>query len=151
MPHTYYNWPNEVAIQGRVGDTPVLRHGQNGNAMCFFDVAWNTHKESATCWFSISCFEHMAERAVGGASLGDMVFLPVKKGDLVLVRGRLHSRKKKPEAGYPYNAVTINANSIEHVKLGPAHEQTATTMAPGSEEGGQGTGLLGDDAWEPEF
>lgn len=151
MTEGYNNWKNEVEIVGRVGGDPTVRTTSTGTAQAFFDIVWSPKANSAGCWFSVSCFDQMADRISRGGRLGDLVFHPVLKGDLVRVTGRLFSHKKRATGDrgtFGYNAVLINAYSIEHVSLGKGHGERQTTdltVSQGDPETSEW------DNWEPEF
>ncbi len=87
---------NEVTLIGNLGQEPELKHTQNGNAVCNLSVAtgkkWTDkqgQKKEKTEWHRVVCWQRVAEAI---AEYGN-------KGDKVLVKGELETRKWQDESG----------------------------------------------------
>ena len=93
----------------RIGTTPSR-----------FDKATNAWTDLETLWFSVSCWRNLAEN----------VAQSLKKGDRVVVTGRLTTRTYKTEQGEMRSSLEIDATSIGmDLSRGPV-TQTRVERAP---------------------
>lgn len=101
-----------VTIDGRVAAEPELRFGQSGTAVCRLRlVAADRRKNESsgewedgdTLWLDATCFGKLAENVVES----------VKKGDLVLVYGKLRTEEwQDRDSGQKRSKVTMIADSV---------------------------------------
>lgn len=73
---------NELEIMGHAGRDPEYTTTQSGKEMCKFSIAVSQGKDRDTDWFNVVCFGKTAEIANES----------VRKGGLVMVKGRMQSR-----------------------------------------------------------
>ena len=76
---------NSVALVGRLGKEPELRHTQNGNAVCKFTLATSEkyQDKEETQWHTIITWNKQAENCAQYLA----------KGSLVHVQGKIQYRK----------------------------------------------------------
>lgn len=112
---------NHTAVQGRLVADPELRHTQSGVAVCSFRVAWSDkYKENETKLF-LPC--------VAWRATGEMVSKYFRKGQEILVEGKLSTRKWQDRDG---NNRETNELTAERVHFcGP--KQSEGSNAPASE------------------
>lgn len=106
-----------ITIQtGNVGRDPEVHVTPNGKKVANFSLA-NTRPsagQKVTDWHSIVCWEKLA----------DVVESYVKKGDRLLVRGRIQYRKFTDKDGNERQVTEIKADEVE---LSPKREQSGST------------------------
>lgn len=99
---------NVVAIVGRVGADPELRHTNSGKAVANLRLANSRSVKTGdewtdeTSWFSVIIWE----------KLGELVAKKARKGDLVTVSGRLQERTWEDD-GQKRSKVEIVAHTVE--------------------------------------
>lgn len=102
-----------VNIQGRVATDPELKSSKNnGNPFATFriastarrQVAPGSYEDGETSWFTVYAFGY----------LGANVLQSIKKGDPVVVTGKLTAREFKREDGSLGHSVSVNANGVGH-------------------------------------
>ena len=100
---------NRVFLVGFLGNSPEGRYTASGRAVANFSIAthetWKQPKGSAaehTEWHSVVVWDKLADFAVG--------FL--KKGQLVSVEGRLHTRSWKNKEGQNMKTTEIIASNV---------------------------------------
>jgi len=113
---------NVAILCGNVGKDPELKETQGGNALCKFSLA--THggaKDKEPDWHNIVAWGRVAETCS----------LYVKKGDKVLVNGRISQRKWEGDDGKMNYMTEIVAFSVEFMgqKRGDDNDQ-ASRPAP---------------------
>jgi single-strand DNA-binding protein len=96
---------NLVRIGGRLAADPELRHSANGLAHCKLRVAENTGKVAQ--FHPVVIFEQLAEQAADS----------FKKGDGILVEGRLRNRSYQVEDGSKRYVTEVIAAKIEPLEL----------------------------------
>lgn len=109
---------NSITIVGRLGGDPELRYTPEGTPVCNFSVAVNrpmaNKDQEQTDWFRIVVWNKSAENCANY----------LKKGNLVLISGRLQVRQYQDREGQTRTAVEIVANRV--VFLTPKnHDETA--------------------------
>lgn len=101
---------NKVQIIGRVGKDPELRYSTNGDAIASFTIATSEkYKDKQTGeaiekteWHNISAFRR----------LGEVVGEYVKKGSLIYIEGKIHTRKYEKD-GVTHYATGIVASEMK--------------------------------------
>jgi single-strand DNA-binding protein len=128
---------NRVVLGGNLTRDPELRFTQNGVPVCSFSIAVNRvkSKSEAVDFFNVSAWRQ----------LGETVANYKKKGDPVLVEGRLQYRSWQAQDGAKRNAVDVVADRVQFLSrgTGPHTQQaevgTSTKVRPEtSAEGGWG-------------
>jgi single-strand DNA-binding protein len=96
---------NALTITGNLGDDPELRFGANGRPFASLRVANNEYVNGETIengWFDVTVFGPQAERVAES----------LKKGDRVLVSGRLNESKFETQYGTTGSRVRITALAV---------------------------------------
>ena len=100
---------NTVTIVGNVTRDPELRYLTSGTALASFGVAWNNrYKNNAgeqvedTSFFDVTCWRDLA----------DNVAESIRKGDRVIVFGRLDQRSWETQDGDKRSKVEITADDV---------------------------------------
>lgn len=101
---------NRATILGNVGGNPERRQaGDSGRFLVAFSVATNFRwkddegeQQETTEW----------HRVVAWGALADLVDQHVRKGDLVLVEGRLRTRTWQDSAGMDQRSTEIHAHDV---------------------------------------
>jgi len=98
-----------ITLVGNLGNDPDLRYTPNGHAVCDIRVATTPRRQvgdewedKETLWFTISCWHGLAEH----------VAQSLKKGDRVLVSGRLLKQTYVREDGSESVKLVIDAASV---------------------------------------
>lgn len=101
---------NIVILIGNLGSDPEVRHTQNGNAVCNFNLAtsetWRNHdgsKEERTEWHRIVVWKRLAE--ICGEYL--------TKGSRVYIEGSIRTRKWEDKDGNPRYTTEIEAREMK--------------------------------------
>jgi single-strand DNA-binding protein len=102
---------NRVVLGGNLTKDPELRVTQNGVPVCNFPIAVNrvrSKKSEAVDFFNVSCWRQ----------LGEMVANYKKKGDPILVEGRLQYRTWQAPDGTKRSAVEVVADRVQFLSRG---------------------------------
>ncbi len=139
---------NRVVLAGNLVRDPELRFTHNGVPVCGFSIAVNrvrSKKSEAVDFFNVSAWRE----------LGETVANYKKKGDPVLVEGRLQYRTWESQDGAKRGAVDVVADRVQFLRRGqsPQAEEVAVSakVSAGTAASG-GWGLAakqlqdGDDA-----
>ena len=120
---------NKIALIGRLGGDPDLRHLENGTAVCKFSLATsesykdkNEEWQQKTEWHTVIVWRDLAERAAKN----------LKKGGLSYVEGKMTYRKYTDKDGierYASEVVADNVRSLE-AKEPATQEQPAQPAQP---------------------
>jgi single-strand DNA-binding protein len=97
---------NRVVLAGNLTRDPELRFTQNGVPVCNFPIAVNrvrSKKSEAVDFFNVSCWQE----------LGETVANYKKKGDPILVEGRLKYRTWQAPDGAKRSAVEVVADRVQ--------------------------------------
>ena len=97
---------NRVVLAGNLTRDPELRFTQNGVPVCNFPIAVNrvrSKKSEAVDFFNVSCWRE----------LGETVTNYKKKGDPILVEGRLKYRTWQAPDGAKRSAVEVVADRVQ--------------------------------------
>lgn len=105
-----------IIIVGNAGKDPEMRHTKEGKAVCNFSVAVNERKDEKPTWFTVVCWEKLAEICTEH----------VNKGTQVLVEGRLQIREYEGKNGKG-TAVEVVANNVR--LLGSKKDSAPRTAA----------------------
>jgi single-strand DNA-binding protein len=97
---------NRVVLAGNLTKDPELRVTQNGVPVCNFPIAVNrisSKKSEAVDFFNVSCWRELGERVANYK----------KKGDPILVEGRLQYRTWQAPDGTKRSAVEVVADRVQ--------------------------------------
>ncbi|HID38592.1 MAG TPA: single-stranded DNA-binding protein [Calditrichaeota bacterium] len=118
---------NKVILVGRVGRDAELRYTPSGASVASFSLATNFRAKDAngnwqdnTEWHNVSAF----------GTLADFAGQYIKKGRLLYVEGRLHTRSWEDQNNTKHYRTEIIANSIQ--LLGPKPEEGAEPVVDDS-------------------
>ena len=142
---------NRVVLAGNLVRDPELRFTHNGVPVCGFLIAVNRvrSKSEAVDFFSVTCWRE----------LGETVANYKKKGDPILVEGRLQYRTWESQDGAKRSAVDVVADRVQFLRRGqsPQAEEvpvSAKVSAGTAASGGWGLAAKqlqdGDDASDSE-
>jgi single-strand DNA-binding protein len=139
---------NRAVLAGNLTRDPELRVTQNGVPVCSFSIAVNRikSKSEAVDFFNVSAWRE----------LGETVANYKKKGDPILVEGRLQYRTWQAQDGVKRSAVDVVADRVQFLSRGTNPQAQAevgaseTVPAETAAEGGWGHAKLlqageGDD------
>ncbi len=119
---------NKVVILGRVTQDPELRNTPSGTSVCSFSVAtnrvWNdkqTGKKQQDTEF---------HNVVAWRRLGEIASQYLSKGSLVLVEGRLQTRKWEDSSGNTRQRTEIVADNIQLPPKSMGSAETTPTRRP---------------------
>ncbi len=112
---------NRVVLAGNLTQDPELRLTQNGVPVCSFSIAVNRikSKSEAVDFFNISCWRE----------LGETVAKYKKKGDPILVEGRLQYRTWQAQDGAKRSAVDVVADRVQFLSSGAIPQAQAEAPA----------------------
>lgn len=128
---------NRAVLAGNLTRDPELRVTQTGVPVCSFSIAVNrvNSKSEAADFFNVSAWREM----------GETVATYKKKGDPILVEGRLQYRTWQAQDGAKRSTVDVVADSVQFLSRGTnpqaqAAEETSSATAPAESavEGGWG-------------
>jgi single-strand DNA-binding protein len=119
---------NKVILLGRAGRDPETRYTQAGAAIVTLSVAtsetWKDkasgEKREATEWHNVVFYDRLAE----------IVGEYVKKGSLILVEGKLRTRKWQDKSGADRYTTEIHAQSMQLVGGKPDRQDGAQQERP---------------------
>jgi single-strand DNA-binding protein len=96
---------NRVVLAGNLTRDPELRFTQEGVPVCSFSIAVNRigSKSEAVDYFNVSCWRELGERVANYK----------KKGDPILVEGRLQYRTWQAPDGTKRSAVEVVADRVQ--------------------------------------
>ena len=92
---------NVFALQGRMARDPELRQTTAGKSVCNFTIACDRGKDQ-TDWFDVVAWEKSAE----------FICKYFRKGSMILLEGRLQSRKYQDKNGNNRTAVEVVAGNV---------------------------------------
>lgn len=92
----------EAFVTGNVGKDPESKVSQSGKEMCFFSVASTEKKDGPTTWVRVVCFDEQAA----------LVFERVRKGDRVMLSGRLSVKEFERKDGTKGSSLEMIANEV---------------------------------------
>ena len=131
---------NTITITGRLANDPELRFAASGVAMCNISVpdqkrvknaAGQWEDASATTWFRVTVFKEAAESLAEHA----------RKGDMVVVTGRLITREWTNKDGEVKSSLEVDYATVAVVPSAPKAQR-----ASGGQQGGWG-GQQQADPW----
>ena len=142
---------NTITIQGRLAADPELRFGKSGTAFCNVSVPDQKRKKnergewedaSATTWFRVTVFGDEAEALAESG----------RKGDQVVVTGRLITREWQKDDGSTGSALEVDYAKVALVPGGRPNTQRQQGQAggwggaqqPASDPWGQQGGAYGE-------
>ncbi len=98
-----------ISLIGRVGTEPEMKFGQQGNAVLKFRVVTSGRRQVEgkwedvdTSWWSITAFKQLAENLAES----------LKKGDPVIVVGKIKQRTYETPAGEKHSIVEVMAEAV---------------------------------------
>jgi single-strand DNA-binding protein len=115
---------NRVVLAGNLTRDPELRFTQGGVPVANFSIAVNRvhSKSEAVDFFNVSCWRELGERVANYK----------KKGDAILVEGRLQYRTWQTPDGTKRSAVDVVADNVQFLNRSGDHQQQAQADAPAS-------------------
>ncbi len=123
---------NRVVLAGNLTRDPELRFTQEGVPVCSFSIAVNRigSKSEAVDYFNVSCWRE----------LGETVANYKKKGDPILVEGRLQYRTWQAPDGTKRSAVEVVADRVQFLSRAqnPQAENPQAEVAGASAKVGAG-------------
>lgn len=128
---------NRVVLAGNLTRDPELRITHNGVPVCSFSIAVNrlrSKQSEAVDFFNVSAWRE----------LGETVATYKKKGDPILVEGRLQYRTWEAQDGAKRSVVDVVADRVQFLRRGqiPQTEKVLTsTKAPAGTAASGGWGL----------
>ena len=125
---------NVVALQGRMARDPELRQTTAGKSVCNFTIACDAGKER-TDWFDVVAWEKSAE----------FICNHFRKGSVILLEGRLQSRKYQDKNGNNRTAIEVVAGSVNFCGGKQENGASVTTKADKSETVHDGFEPIMDD------
>ncbi len=133
---------NRVVLGGNLTRDPELRFTQNGVPVCNFPIAVNRvrSKSEAVDFFNVSAWRQ----------LGETVANYKKKGDPILVEGRLQYRTWQAQDGAKRSAVDVVADRVQFLSRGQnpqAENPQPEAPAPTKVAAGGGTTASGVGGW----
>ena len=117
---------NSIVIQGRIAHTPELRQTQGGTSVLGMSVAVQRSRKDPdgnypTDFFECTFWGKLAENAAKF----------FQKGDQIIVRGRMESRKYEDKNGNKRTAWEVQADGYEFCgKKGNASQSPSEPSAP---------------------
>jgi single-strand DNA-binding protein len=115
---------NRVVLAGNLTKDPELRFTQNGVPVCNFPIAVNrvrSKKSSkAVDFFNVSCWRELGERVANYK----------KKGDPILVEGRLKYRTWQAPDGTKRSAVEVVADRVQFLRRAQNPQPENNPQAP---------------------
>jgi single-strand DNA-binding protein len=110
---------NRIVLAGNLTRDPELRVTPNGVPVCSFSIAVNQvrSKSEAVDYFNVSCWRE----------LGETVANYKKKGDPILVEGRLQYRSWQAPDGAKRSAVDVVADRVQFLSRGQNPQAEAST------------------------
>src|SRR5829696_5985726 len=131
---------NRVVLAGNLTRDPELRFTQEGVPVANFSIALNRvrSKSEAVDFFNVSCWRELGERVVNYK----------KKGDPIVVEGRLQYRSWQTPDGTKRSAVDVVANNVQFLNRSGDPQQQAeapasVNEAPANEARGETAGAGG--------
>lgn len=122
---------NKAIILGRLGKDPEVRSTQSGKTVASFSLATSEGRDNdKTEWHNIVTWEKTA----------DIVSRYVHKGDLLLVEGRLQTRKWQDKQGIDHWTTEIVADRVTLMPNLRREEQHLDRSAPEPAGSGDGDG-----------
>jgi single-strand DNA-binding protein len=98
-----------ITVAGRLADDPQLKFTQAGKAVCRLRIVASDRvkvgdewKDGDTLWISATCWERLAENVAEST----------KKGDLVIVTGRLLTEEWTDRESNKRSAITLKVESL---------------------------------------
>jgi single-strand DNA-binding protein len=107
---------NRVVLAGNLVRDPELRVTHNGVPVCSFSIAVNrlrSKQREAVDFFNVSAWRE----------LGETVANYKKKGDPILVEGRLQYRTWEAQDGTKRSAVDVVADRVQFLRRGQSSQQ----------------------------
>ena len=130
---------NKVILVGRLGQDPKLAYTQSGQAVANFSLATDESytdrsgdKVEKTEWHRIVCW----------GKTGELVSNYLQKGSLVLVEGKLQTRKWQDQQGQDRYTTEISAQSVQFMEpKGARGNQAAEDRGQMTDSRGSGGGF----------
>lgn len=132
-----------ITLIGRIGTDPEIKFGQAGNAVLKFRVVTNARRQVDgkwedvdTSWWSVTAFRQLAENLAES----------IKKGDTVIVVGKIKQRTYETPQGEKHSIVEVLAESV-----GPdlrwAVAQVKKAERVGRQQFADAKAAIEDDPW----
>lgn len=95
---------NRTILQGRLCAEPELRHTQSGTAVCSFRVAWSEKYNEAETKLFLTC--------TAWRGTGEMVAKYFRKGQEIVVEGRLSTRDWEDKEGDKRQSIELTVDRV---------------------------------------
>ena len=122
---------NRVMLAGNLVRDPELRFTSNGVPVCGFSIAVNRvkSKDDAADFFNVSAWRE----------LGETIATHKKKGDPILLEGRLQYRTWEAEDGTKRSTVDVVADNVQFLgrSQNPQSEEPPSEEIPTSTKGAE--------------
>ena len=120
---------NRVVLAGNLTRDPELRFTQEGVPVANFSIAVNRvrSKSEAVDFFNVSCWRELGERVANYK----------KKGDPIVVEGRLQYRTWQTPDGTKRSAVEVVADNVQFLSRSGDPQQQAEAPAAVNEAPGE--------------
>ena len=112
---------NKVILVGRLGQDPKLAYTQGGTPVANFSMATDEsyrdnsgNKVEKTEWHRVVCW----------AKTGELVSQYLRKGSLVLVEGKIETRKWQDQNGNDRYTTEIKANNVQFLESKGQQDQS---------------------------
>ena len=125
---------NVVVLQGRLARDTELRQTQTGKAVCNFTIACGRGSDQ-TDWLDVVSWDKTAE----------FICKYFRKGSMILLEGRLQSRKYQDKNGNQRTAIEVVAGSVNFCGGKQENGAAVTTKADKSETVHDGFEPIMDD------
>ena len=129
---------NNVCLMGRLTADPELRTTQNGISVCGFTLACNrrTSGEQQTADF-IDC--------TAWRGLAEIIAKHKRKGDMLVVSGRIETHTYEDKQGNKRKAVNVNVDGATFVGSRPQQNAGGETVKQAQDTFGAGFVEVADD------
>ena len=126
---------NRVVLAGNLTRDPELRFTQEGVPVANFSIAVNRvrSKREAVDFFNVSCWRELGERVANYK----------KKGDPIVVEGRLQYRTWQAQDGAKRSAVDVVADRVQFLSRGTNLQAAAEVPTSGKKAPQEETAVVG--------
>lgn len=119
---------NKAILMGRLGRDPEVKSTQAGGAVCSVSVATNEREKQGQEWVEVT--EWHAVVAFGRTA--ELMAERLKKGDPVLVDGRMKTRRWTGKDGVEKMRTEVVADRVQFLgRLGAAEQDSTVRTAAG--------------------
>lgn len=118
---------NKAILMGRLGRDPELKKSKAGGAVLSFSMATNEREKQGDQWVDVTEWHYVV---IFGRT-AEIIAERCKKGDPVLVDGRMKTRKWTGQDGVEKQRTEVVANTVQMLaRLGSGESQSTNPTAP---------------------